>query len=167
MGTFGVRVNVAWLYFFYIFISLSLNDVQRITTSIIQISQTSRHYLKPFHHSESFSLQKRCRKDTFFNWRCKLDNTLYQKFLCIINFFTMEQINIAWLNNLGSVAEMTDELIHYRSMFSFYTSWKSQKTRGFLTCSGTIEREHWPEMGYLYCVKGRIWSQQTLSCFQY
>ena len=31
-------------------------------------------------------------------------------------------------------------------MFPFYTPWKNQKTRGFLTYSGVIEREHWLEI---------------------
>ena len=31
-------------------------------------------------------------------------------------------------------------------MFPFYTPWKRQKTLGFLTFSGGIERKHWPEM---------------------
>ena len=37
--------------------------------------------------------------------------------------------------------------LHFRPMFSFYTSWNRQKTSGFLTFSGGIEREHLPEMG--------------------
>ena len=32
-------------------------------------------------------------------------------------------------------------------MFPFYTSWKHQKTIGFLVFSGDIKWEHWPEMG--------------------
>ena len=32
-------------------------------------------------------------------------------------------------------------------MFHFYTPWKRQKTKGFLTFSGGIEMEHWHEMG--------------------
>ena len=38
-------------------------------------------------------------------------------------------------------------LTHFRPVFPFYTPWKRQKTFGFLTFSGGIEREHWPEMG--------------------
>ena len=38
-------------------------------------------------------------------------------------------------------------LTHFRPVFPFYTPWKRQKTSGFLTFSGSIEREHWPEMG--------------------
>ena len=33
-------------------------------------------------------------------------------------------------------------------MFPFYTPWNRQKTSGFLTFSGSMEREHWPEMCY-------------------
>ena len=32
-------------------------------------------------------------------------------------------------------------------MFPFYNPWKRQKTSGFLTISGGIEREHLFEMG--------------------
>ena len=38
-------------------------------------------------------------------------------------------------------------LTHFRPMSPFYTPWKRQKTRGFLKFSGSIEREHWSEMG--------------------
>ena len=38
-------------------------------------------------------------------------------------------------------------LTHFRPVFPFYTRWKHQKTRGFVTFSGGIEGEHWPEMG--------------------
>ena len=37
-------------------------------------------------------------------------------------------------------------LTYFRPMFPFYTPWKRQKTFGFLTFSGGIEREYWPEM---------------------
>ena len=33
-------------------------------------------------------------------------------------------------------------------MFDFYTLWKRQKFKGFLTFSGVIEMEHWRKMGY-------------------
>ena len=33
-------------------------------------------------------------------------------------------------------------------MFFSYTSWKHEKLRSFLSFSGGIEKEHWPEMGY-------------------
>ena len=32
-------------------------------------------------------------------------------------------------------------------MFHFYTPWKRQKTKGFLTSSGGIQMEHWPKLG--------------------
>ena len=38
-------------------------------------------------------------------------------------------------------------LTHFRLIFRFYIPWKCQKTSSFLTFSGDIEREHWPEMG--------------------
>ena len=38
-------------------------------------------------------------------------------------------------------------LTHFKSMFYFYTPWKSQKTFGFLVFSGGKEMEHWVKMG--------------------
>ena len=32
-------------------------------------------------------------------------------------------------------------------MFHFYTPWKRQKTKGFLTFSDGIKMEHWTDMG--------------------
>ena len=37
-------------------------------------------------------------------------------------------------------------LTHFRLIFHFYTPWKSQKTKGFLTFSWGIEIIYWPEM---------------------
>ena len=39
-------------------------------------------------------------------------------------------------------------LTHFRPMLHFYTLWKRQKTRSFLTFSESIERGHWPEIGW-------------------
>ena len=38
-------------------------------------------------------------------------------------------------------------LTHFKPMLHFYTPWKRQKTRGFLTLSGGMEIEHWLIMG--------------------
>ena len=38
-------------------------------------------------------------------------------------------------------------LTHFSTIFHFYTPWKRQKTKGFLTLSGGIEMEHWTKMG--------------------
>ena len=43
--------------------------------------------------------------------------------------------------------EVTSWLIHFMSLVSFDTTWKYQKTRGFLNFSGGIERDQWHEMG--------------------
>ena len=32
-------------------------------------------------------------------------------------------------------------------LFHFYTPWKRQKSRSFLTFSGGVEMQHWHEMG--------------------
>ena len=50
-------------------------------------------------------------------------------------------------NNNSIFFESNVELTHFRPMLLFYTPWKRQKTQGFLTFSGGIEKEHWPEMG--------------------
>ena len=57
--------------------------------------------------------------------------------LCLINFC------ILFLGNWRLL------ITHFRPMFPFYTPWKRQKTFDFLTFSGGIEREHWPEMGLI------------------
>ena len=44
-------------------------------------------------------------------------------------------------------------------MFCFYTSWKCQKTKGFLTFSGGIEIVHWVKMGWKW-----KWSEQKVVC---
>ena len=51
------------------------------------------------------------------------------------------------LRGAGKINVTIMLLTHFRSMFPFYTPWKRQKTFGFLTFSGGIESEHWPEMG--------------------
>ena len=38
-------------------------------------------------------------------------------------------------------------LTHFSPMSHFYTTWKRQKTIGFLTFSGGIEMWHWTKMG--------------------
>ena len=40
------------------------------------------------------------------------------------------------------------QLTHFWPMFPFYTSWKLQKTKGFLVFSGGIKRRHWLQMGW-------------------
>ena len=38
-------------------------------------------------------------------------------------------------------------LTHFSLVSHFYTPWKRQKTKGFLTLSGDIEMWHWTKMG--------------------
>ena len=38
-------------------------------------------------------------------------------------------------------------LTHFSPVSHFYTPWKRQKTKGFLTFSGGIEMWHWAKMG--------------------
>ena len=39
-------------------------------------------------------------------------------------------------------------LTHFSPVSHFYTSWKRQKTFGFLTFSGGLEKWHWTKMGF-------------------
>ena len=50
-------------------------------------------------------------------------------------------------------------LTHFQPMFHFFTSWKHQKTSGFLTFSGGFEIQHWLEMGLR--VQGCAFSSQV------
>ena len=53
-----------------------------------------------------------------------------------------------YTNSDAKIVEWFDEsLAHFWRMLLFYTPWKHQKTFGFLVFSGSIKREHWPEMG--------------------
>ena len=38
-------------------------------------------------------------------------------------------------------------LIYFKSVFRFYSPWKSQKNKDFLIFSGGIEMGHWLEIG--------------------
>ena len=44
---------------------------------------------------------------------------------------------------------------------SFYTTWKHQKTRGFLMFSGGVERGHWHEMGKYSITSKFCWKSLT------
>ena len=52
-------------------------------------------------------------------------------------------------------------LTHFKPMYPFYTPKKRQKTFGFLTSSGGIEREHWPQLSEWQLVN------ILLHCFSY
>ena len=45
---------------------------------------------------------------------------------------------------IGTLAK--NGLIHFRSIFHFYTPWKHHKTRDFVMFSRDIEMEHWCEI---------------------
>ena len=45
-----------------------------------------------------------------------------------------------------NIRKPENELIHFNPIFHFYTPWKRQKTKGFLTFSRGIEMEHWTKM---------------------
>ena len=47
---------------------------------------------------------------------------------------------------LNTFSRTFNTLPHFMPMFHFYTPWKRQKTKGFLTFSGGIEMEHWNEL---------------------
>ena len=60
-------------------------------------------------------------------------------------------------------------LNNFSPMFHFYTTWKRQKTFGFLTFSRGIEMEHWAKMGWSirkwdHCQKqGQIYNRTTFN----
>ena len=45
------------------------------------------------------------------------------------------------------LSKMFMHLTHFRLMFHFYTAWKRQKIKGFLTFSKGVEMKHWSKMG--------------------
>ena len=47
----------------------------------------------------------------------------------------------------SSMADSYEALTHFMPSMSFYSSWKTQKSSGFLMFSGAIERDQWHEMG--------------------
>ena len=49
--------------------------------------------------------------------------------------------------NIGSKIWRFASVIHFVTLVSFDTSWKSQKTTGFMGFSGGKERNQWYEMG--------------------
>ena len=62
----------------------------------------------------------------------------------MIKLYRLKEINIGLINTLIHQLEIV--LTHFKSMFNFYTSWKRQEAKGFLTFSGGIKMEHWLKM---------------------
>ena len=71
------------------------------------------------------------------------------QYICYFSKMTMvkSQLNyflLAWM----FYQKMSNDLTNiFRPMFHFYTPWKRQETKGFLTFSGGVEMKHWPKMG--------------------
>ena len=63
---------------------------------------------------------------------------LYQKVL---------DVELKWFGNHFQNFKQLILLTLSAPMFLFYNPIKCQKTRDFMTFSGGIERNHWPEMG--------------------
>ena len=69
----------------------------------------------------------------------RLSNTLTW-FNIFVHFVIFDGVHLIF--KLSSRRRLT----HFRPMFPFYIPWRRQKTIGFLTFSGSIGREHWPEI---------------------
>ena len=68
--------------------------------------------------------EKMTKCDIGGKWRCKK------------NYFASDVL-AAW-----PLTRSLDRLTHFQPMFHFYTSWKRQKTEGFMIFSGGIEVKH-------------------------
>ena len=72
---------------------------------------------------------------------------------CIFLYFIFGASIISW--SIGCtvdvvLAEINCNLAHFSLVSRFYTPWKRQKTKGFLTFSGGIEMWHWTKMGQCF-----------------
>ena len=63
-------------------------------------------------------------------------STLRKLFVCFVSCFLVQKRRFKG-----------DCLTHFTPIFDVYTPWRRQKTRGFLTFSGVVEMENFPEMG--------------------
>ena len=94
---------------------------------------------------------------------------LFNKFYCFSMFVNKhfisrecitQNVNTAIIQNLWHIIFMWRKkvavdfqicisvpLTHFSPVSHFYTPWKGQKTKGFLTFSGVIEIEHWTKLG--------------------
>ena len=78
-----------------------------------------------------------------------------QDFMFVFFYWRLDQMTYFSIYWSGSFIILTLDLklpayfilTHFRPMFPIYAPWKRHKTSDFLTFSGVIEREHWPEIG--------------------
>ena len=112
--------NQILLYFMHFF-SLSLSFIY-ISIQYLTLIKVATNKLKSFEKIKKINLQS-----TYFFWISLSENRLSLTHLCSV---------------------LTLNLTYFNPMFHFYTSWKRLTTSGFLTLSGCIEMEHWPEIGY-------------------
>ena len=73
-------------------------------------------------------------------WFCQKVNLLFLEFLSL-------QISQSSKVFLNSTFWLHMFLTHFSPVSHFYAPWKRQKTKGFLTFSGSIEMWHWTKMG--------------------
>ena len=74
----------------------------------------------------------------------------FLKFYCKEHVYSCKvALKPTYFSSYSSVKFLYHELLIIRTlpyfslMFHFYTSWKRQKSKGFLTFSGGIEMDHW------------------------
>ena len=84
---------------------------------------------------------------TYFLWKYAYGNMLWV--LRLSNrWSTYYNIYIKQIDNKKTEGESVFlTQTHLMPLGSFFTSWKHQKTRGFLMFSGDTERDQWHEMG--------------------
>ena len=84
------------------------------------------------------------------------ESTISWEKLAIINFNIPK--NAKMDSGKSTWKQKKPILTHFSPVSHFYTKWKRQKTKGFLTFSGGIEMWHWTKMGwYIFsiCSKNR------------
>ena len=77
-------------------------------------------------------------------------NTFWLIWLAVPKVLEQEHIllNDVWLHWYAKTCGTSfTSLTHFSPVPHFYTPWKRQKTKGFLTFSGVIEMWHWTKMG--------------------
>ena len=76
-------------------------------------------------------------ESSHFQWLQLIDSILERwKFIIRENY-----------KNAPNLVIHDDHLTHFSPVLHFYTPWKRQKTKGFLTFSGGKEMWHWTKMG--------------------
>ena len=112
------------------------------------------------HHAINISFVQEVLKTTKARFELNLNMFFaFDKFLWTIFINSYEVEKLVKRNccvNYARIRVFTDPhspISHFSPVSHFYTPWKRQKNKGFLTFSGGIEMRHWTKMGY----KSRIY----------